>query len=102
MTSNPPPDGEAPADTTKGTARLSKSGRYVHMEDGTTWPTGWNPTVEGDADSLEWVLRYGKPTREELLEAASVVASYVVLVHDRSQKRRNEIVSKIRKECCND
>lgn len=41
----------------------------------------WWPTVGGDADNngVEWVLRYGKPTKEQLLHAAEVVHAYEVL-----------------------
>lgn len=32
-----------------------------------------------DCAALEWTLRYGTPTRSDLLEAASVIGAYVSL-----------------------
>ena len=78
---------------------LSKSGDAVRLGDGTTWPTALPLNRDDDANSLEWTLRYGNPTRIDLLHAASVVSAYVALVHEKPQRRRNEIVSKIREAC---
>lgn len=39
---------------------------------------------------LEWVLRYGTPTKTELLNAASILAAYKALLF-KSQKDRNHI-----------
>lgn len=51
--------------------------------DGMTWP---NPA---DPNDVEWALRYGEPTREQRMVAASFIAAYRQLVAD-SQRRRNE------------
>ena len=52
---------------------------YLHF-DGMTWP---NPAyIMGDEDlsGLIWRLRYGTPTRQDLLVAASAASAYVQLV----------------------
>ena len=43
---------------------------YLRLDDGTTWPD------PADPDGVQWHLRYGEPTREHLLFAASVLAAY--------------------------
>ena len=43
---------------------------HLRLDDGTTWP---NPLDPGD---VEWTLRYGAPTRAQMLHAASVLAAY--------------------------
>lgn len=44
----------------------------------TTWPMP--DAGESDHDSIEWTLRYGNPTRSQMLEAAEIVAAYGALV----------------------
>lgn len=47
---------------------------------------------------LEYVLRTGKPTREQLLQAASILASYTSLTLFKTCKDRNMISKKIKQE----
>jgi hypothetical protein len=61
---------------------------YLHL-DGMAWP---NPE---DPQQVEWTLRYGNPTREDLNVAASYIAAYKQLVFD-AQRVRNRKVSGIR------
>lgn len=49
---------------------------YVKPEPDTVWP---NPLTEQAAE-VEWQLRYGTPTRQDLLRAASEMAAYRALV----------------------
>lgn len=58
--------------------------------DGMAWP---NPE---DPRSVEWRLRYGEPTREDLMVAASFIGAYKQLVED-SVARRNAKVAGIRR-----
>lgn len=51
-------------------------------EDGTVWP---NPDYLAD---VQWRLRYGKPSREDLRTAASAVAAYCELIERPSYGRR--------------
>ncbi len=46
---------------------------HLRLDDGTTWPD------PGDPGGVEWQLRYGEPTREHLVFAASVLAAYARL-----------------------
>ncbi len=62
---------------------------YVRF-DGMTWP---NPDALGET---EHALRYGQPTRADLLVAASVLGAYRALVLD-PQHRRNKNVAGIRR-----
>lgn len=43
---------------------------HLRLDDGTTWPD------PGDPGDVQWQLRYGEPTREQLVFAASVLAAY--------------------------
>ncbi len=54
----------------------------VRLSNGTTWPT----LDHGDT-SLEWRLRYGAPTRSDMLAAAEYVAAYGALVHKPAAER---------------
>lgn len=44
---------------------------------------------------IEWQLRYGNPSRGDLLSAASVLAAYGRLV-DMPERRRREILPELR------
>jgi hypothetical protein len=44
---------------------------YESLEDGTIWPV--------NVGGIEWTLRYGEPTRGDLLIAASVLSVYGVM-----------------------
>ena len=67
--------------------------------DGMAWPR----YLEDNDDSVEWRLRYGNPTRADLLYAASVMAAYTALVGS-TEKNRKKIVSKLKESenlgCC--
>lgn len=67
----------------------SDSAAYLRF-DGMTWP---NPN---DPGKVQWRLRYGVASREDLLFAASVMSAYAQLVED-PQRRRNEKVGGIRR-----
>lgn len=56
---------------------------HIRIDDEMTWPL-----PNGD---LEWRLRYGKPTRQDILVAASIIHSYGSLVKH-PIKRRDYIV----------
>ena len=49
-----------------------------------------------DPLSVEWSLRYGEPSREQLLVAASFVAAYKQLVGVDSQRTRNRKIEAVR------
>lgn len=61
---------------------------YVRVE-GTTWP---HPD---DPNSVEWVLRYGNPSREDLLRAASFIHAYRHLI-SMTQRERNHRIQTLR------
>ena len=56
--------------------------------DGMTWP---NP--DGD---LEWRLRYGEPSREDLLHAAFILHAYASLI-DCNRDKRARVVREIKR-----
>ena len=45
---------------------------------------------------LEHTLRYGEPTKEDLVSAASVLSAYVQMVLDPAKKRR-KVIAELRK-----
>jgi hypothetical protein len=56
-----------------------------------TWP------CPGDRlNRLQWVLRYGTPTKEDLLLAASVLSAYHQMVWDPLAKRQ-KVIAELRK-----
>jgi hypothetical protein len=59
--------------------------------DGMTWPTAGTAIAQ-----LERVLRYGTPTKSQLLVAASVLAAYRQLIWD-NQSKRQRVIGAIRK-----
>ena len=62
---------------------------YLHF-DGMAWP---NPE---DPRSVEWRLRYGRPSRDDLMVAASFIGAYKQLVAD-PVRERNAKVAGIRR-----
>lgn len=60
--------------------------------EGMTWPL-----PETDENSVEWKLRYGEPTKGELLFAASVLNAYRALVLT-TDKQRKEVVKTLKEE----
>ena len=64
--------------------------RWHAMPDGGTWPVPDDGLAE-----LEWRLRYGTPTRSDLLTAASVMAAYRQLI-EATEAQRNRVVRALR------
>jgi hypothetical protein len=62
---------------------------YAVLSDKTVWPLVTN--------TLEWELRYGKPTYEQLLMACSIVSAYKTLINA-TQKRREFVIRELKKE----
>lgn len=63
-------------------------GDFVHIGD-MVWPNPYDP------NAVQWRLRYGEPTRSDLLVAASYVAAYRQLI-DLPIRVRNRRVAAIR------
>jgi len=59
---------------------------------GMTWPSPCERLSE-----MEWRLRHGIPSRNDMLCAASVMSAYTSLINS-SQKHRNDICRILRKE----
>lgn len=55
-----------------------------------TWPCPGERMGE-----IEWQLRYGEPSRKDLLSAASVLAAYQHLI-EMPERRRREIIPELR------
>ena len=47
-------------------------------------------------DALEYTLRYGEPTKSDLLLAASVLSAYRQMVRD-PVKKRQKVIAELRK-----
>ncbi len=62
---------------------------YLRFDD-MTWP---NPT---DPSGVEWQLRYGTPSRMDLLVAASFISAYANLI-ELPVRERNKRVAQMRK-----
>jgi hypothetical protein len=58
------------------------SDQYVHLDNGTVWPV--------NVGDIEWRLRYGEPTRSDLLIAASVLAIYTQMTSPQSRGQHAE------------
>lgn len=65
------------------------SNKYITIED-IAWPMPDN--------ELEWNLRYGQPTRAELLQAASMLSAYSQMTLFDTKKKRDKICKKIQDE----
>lgn len=63
---------------------------YVRI-DGTTWPRPEDP------QDVEWQLRYGAPTRADLLIAASYIRAYRALC-SMPQRARNGRISALKRQ----
>ena len=68
-------------------------GRYARIDDQMTWPMPDFSDATGN--SLEWTLRYGTPTKEQLLTVASYLSAYSHMV-GLTQKKRNHICTAIK------
>lgn len=64
------------------------SSGHAQLSDGSTWPLP-------DPD-LGWTLTYGKPTREDLLRAASLISAYGYLITETTRDRRALVFREIR------
>ncbi len=63
--------------------------KYIIIED-MSWPMPDN--------ELEWKLRYGNPTRTEILQAASILSAYSQMTLFDTKKKRDKICKKITDE----
>jgi hypothetical protein len=68
--------------------RMVGSGSAVHFSE-MSWPT------LAKARQLDHLLRYGEPTRSDLLSAASICSAYSALV-EKNMGNRNEVVRVLR------
>lgn len=50
---------------------VERYGRYIRLAEGATWPLPVGPA--------EWTLRYGTPSREDILHAASCMNAFNAL-----------------------
>lgn len=66
-------------------------GAFVRVGPEMTWPFPGKRLAE-----VEWALRYGEPTRSDLLVAASVISAYEALVLD-PQRKRQMVVRELRR-----
>lgn len=69
------------------TDNLRVKGHYAFFG-GTTWPL-----PDGE---ISWLLRYGTPTRGDLLLAASVISAYSALIK-MPERRRRPIIATLRR-----
>mgnify|MGYP003577776373 CR=1 FL=1 len=70
---------------------LKQSGPFK-IFDGMTWPFPCERLNE-----VEWRLRYGEPTQQDRMLAASVMSAYTALIY-KTQKERNHIASMLKAE----
>lgn len=70
---------------------MSKGGTHLFFN-GMSWP---NPA---DPHEVQYALRYGTPTREQLLLAATFIGAYQQLVED-PRRVRDQKVAGIRRAC---
>jgi len=69
------------------------SGR-VQMSDGSSWP---RPALESDERyGVGHILRYGTPTRADLLAAASIIDAYGYLVAETTCRERDRVCREMR------
>ena len=68
------------------------SKKYTHVADGMTWPQPGEAMGE-----VEWRMRYNKPSREDILYAASVMSAYRQMVWD-TQRKRNFVCATLQKK----
>ena len=61
---------------------------FLRIED-TTWPSPLDP------NETQWRLRYGQPSKEDLLFAASVMSAYGYLF-EMTQRDRNRRIDQIK------
>lgn len=69
--------------------KKSKDGAWARFDE-MTWPM---PSER--LDEVEHTLRYGEPSRSDLLKAASVIAAYRQMVSD-PRRKRDAVVRRLR------
>lgn len=70
---------------------------WRHWKDESNEKWGYTWCAPGkDMNELEWTLRYGSPSREQLLAAASVLSAYTVMV-ELPERTRRTVLREIRK-----
>lgn len=66
----------------------------IRVGDGSTWP---RPSLARDPEyGVGHKLRYGSPSKSDLLEAASVIDAYGFLLLHTTARQRDRIVREIR------
>lgn len=66
----------------------------------TTWPLPDDPVLGSSTfsdDTLEWNLRYGRPSKITLLEAAEALASYRALICNGTTKQQLHRLAALRR-----
>lgn len=53
------------------------------------------PQPGEELSQIEWTLRYGTPSKNQLMVAASVISAYSGLVLRKTQKQRNYVCKKL-------
>jgi len=74
----------------KQTVKVEFFGSHVRIADDVTWPS----PDPGHAETLEWHLRYGTPSKEQCLTAASYLSAYTHMIF-LTQEKRNYICAAI-------
>lgn len=70
---------------------------YVRGDDDSALrETVWPLVVDRDRD-VEWLLRYGTPTRWDMLAAAEVIAAYRALIEDGTTKTQLKRLAALRR-----
>lgn len=66
----------------------------IDLSDGSSWP---RPALESDPEyGVGHTLRYGTPTRGDLLRAAAIVDAYGYLVAESTKAKRDLVCREIR------
>lgn len=62
----------------------------------TSWPMPATETASNE-DRLEWRLRYGSPSRSDILAAVEILAAYRVLIVDSSTEQQQHRLAALRR-----
>ena len=66
----------------------------VKVSDGSSWP---RPALESDDEyGVGYTLRYGTPTRSDLLKAAEIIDAYSYLVAESTREKRDLVCREVR------
>ena len=77
----------------------------IKLSDGSSWPL---PCMDSEGRNVEWVIRYAPETltREDLLQAASIISAYGYLTVEAPDHKvrlvRREIMEHLQKEAMSD